>query len=89
MAETTAMGHTARLSLEPEQLPIINAAPSPSENDLAWAQRTVAELGEDGAHVSDGSDLPKLARAKKLLHLGTLFYLTPPPHPGAAERCSS
>ncbi|MGW4335223.1 hypothetical protein ACWEK5_20725 [Rhodococcus koreensis] len=57
--------------------------------DLAWAQRTVAELGEDGARVRDGSDPLKLARAMKLPHLGTLFDLTPPPHPGAAERCSA
>ena len=77
IAETMAMGHTARLSLEPEQLPVINSALSPTADDLACAQRTVTELGEDGAHVRDGSDLPKLARAKTLLHLGALFGPTP------------
>ncbi|GCE38112.1 Citrate lyase beta chain [Rhodococcus wratislaviensis] len=87
IAETMAMGHTGRLSLEPEQLPVINSALSPTANDLAWAQSIVTELGEDGAHIRDGSDLPKLARAKKLLYLGALLGLTTIPR--TAERSRS
>ncbi|RZK84943.1 MAG: CoA ester lyase [Rhodococcus sp. (in: high G+C Gram-positive bacteria)] len=92
MAETAAMGHTGPLCLQPEQVPVINAELSPSQQDLGWAERTVTELGHDGAHIRDGSDLPTLARAKKLLHLGGLFGLTPTPdacdHRGPAEKGS-
>ncbi|MFD9663592.1 HpcH/HpaI aldolase/citrate lyase family protein [Rhodococcus sp. NPDC059968] len=40
LAETAAMGHTGRLCLRPEQVPVINAELSPSEQDLGWAERT-------------------------------------------------
>ncbi len=44
-----------------------------SRRDLA--QNVIDDLGEDGSRVRDGSDLPKLAKAKKIHKLATLFHI--------------
>lgn len=66
-AVTADMGMTGKLCLHTEQATAINAQLSPGIADLRWARETVDRLGEDGSRVTDGSDLPQLARAKLLL----------------------
>jgi citrate lyase subunit beta/citryl-CoA lyase len=66
-----ALGFGAKLCIHPKQVPIVNAAFSPSADELAWAQRVVdAAAAADGAAVAvDGRmvDAPVLARARRLL----------------------
>lgn len=78
VAVTSDMGMTGKLCLQGDQAPVINAQLSPGVADLRWAQATVDRLGEDGSRVTDGSDLPQLARAKLLLEHAKDFGLTLP-----------
>jgi citrate lyase subunit beta/citryl-CoA lyase len=65
-------GFTGRLAIHPDQVPIINAAFTPSEAELAFAQRVVdAFASGSGAVPLDGKmlDIPHLNAAKRLLAL--------------------
>ncbi|OLT32894.1 citrate lyase subunit beta [Rhodococcus sp. CUA-806] len=64
-ALTVSMGMTGKLCMHAEQAPIVNRELAPTPNDVTWAHEVVEELGADGAHVKDGSDLPRLAKALK------------------------
>ncbi|BCN78859.1 HpcH/HpaI aldolase/citrate lyase family protein [Prescottella equi] len=72
---TVSLGLTGKLCLHPDQAPAVNRALSPDAHDIAWAREVMAELGTDGERVRDGSDLPRLAKAKKLTHLAGEFGL--------------
>lgn len=63
-------GFSGMLALHPDQVPVINAAFSPSEAELAWAERVVAALaGGGGVADIDGQmiDLPHLKQAQAIL----------------------
>jgi len=66
-----SLGFGAKLCIHPRQVPIVNAAFSPSEAELTWARRVVdAASAAGGAAVAvDGRmvDAPVLARARRLL----------------------
>jgi citrate lyase subunit beta/citryl-CoA lyase len=66
-----SLGFGGKLCIHPKQVAIVNSAFSPSEGELAWAQRVVAAAAAaDGAAVAvDGKmiDAPVLARARRLL----------------------
>src|SRR5690606_30819671 len=70
---TRSMGMTGKLCMTPERAPYANAALSPSPDDVTWAHEVIDRLGEDGRGVQDGSDLPKLAKAKKITTLARAF----------------
>ncbi|WP_068160586.1 HpcH/HpaI aldolase/citrate lyase family protein [Rhodococcus phenolicus] len=70
---TRSMGMTGKLCMTPERAPYANAALSPSTEDVIWAHDVIDRLGEDGSGVRDGSDLPKLAKAKKITTLARAF----------------
>lgn len=72
---TVSLGLTGKLCLHPDQAPAVNRALSPHPHDIAWARDVIAELGDDGEHVRDGSDLPRLAKAKKVTRLAREFGL--------------
>lgn len=55
--------------MRPENTSAANRAFGPSSEDVAWASEVVDELGVNGERVHDGSDLPKLARARKIKRL--------------------
>ncbi|WP_374619963.1 hypothetical protein [Devosia sp.] len=62
------------LAIHPRQVPIINAAFTPSAAELAWAHRVVdafAASPDRGALGIDGQmlDRPHLTRARRLLDL--------------------
>lgn len=67
-----SLGFFGKSAIHPRQLPILHAAFSPSERDLAWAREVVtAFAAADGAAVAlpDGEfvDLPVAQRAERLL----------------------
>ncbi len=66
-----SLGFGAKLCIHPQQIAIVNAAFSPSSEQLAWARRIVeAASAAGGAAVAvDGKmvDAPVLARARQLL----------------------
>jgi citrate lyase subunit beta/citryl-CoA lyase len=72
---TRSMGMTGKLCMTPDRAQFPNAALSPSTDDIGWAHTVIDRLGEDGHGVQDGSDLPKLARAKKIKELARVFRL--------------
>lgn len=72
---TVEMGMTGKLALHPGQAPVLNTHLSPGADEIAWAEALVERLGEDGSGITNGSDLPRLARAKKLLEHARDFGL--------------
>ncbi|MGB2948001.1 CoA ester lyase [Rhodococcus sp. BGS-1C] len=72
-ALTVSMGMTGKLCMHAEQAPIVNRELAPTPNDVTWAHEVVEELGADGAHVKDGSDLPRLAKALKIRAAADVF----------------
>jgi citrate lyase subunit beta/citryl-CoA lyase len=62
------LGFGARLCIHPRQLEPTNAAMSPSAEELAWAERVVAQ-GQLGVGVVDGAmvDPPVVERARRIL----------------------
>jgi len=74
-AITLSLGMAGKLCMTTAQTAPVNAGLSPSVADAIWAQNVIDDLGEDGSRVRDGSDLPKLAKAKKIHKLATLFHI--------------
>ncbi|MBJ8343278.1 CoA ester lyase [Antrihabitans sp. YC2-6] len=72
-ALAASMGMTGRLCMHPEQALAVNQGLSPSADDVVWARDVITELGENGEHVRDGSDKPRLAKAIKIRTLATAF----------------
>jgi citrate lyase subunit beta/citryl-CoA lyase len=66
-----SLGFGGKLCIHPKQVAIVNAAFSPTAEQIAWARRVVdAAAGAAGAAVAvDGKmvDAPVLARARRLL----------------------
>ncbi len=77
LAEATAVtaefGMTGKLCLAPEQCAAVNEGLSPSQEELAWAHEFLADFEADGGEIRNGSDLPRKARAEKILGLATAF----------------
>ncbi|MEV0946287.1 CoA ester lyase [Rhodococcus sp. NPDC049939] len=76
-ALSLSMGMTGKLCMSIEQTAPVNDALSPSPAETKWAREVIAALGEDGSGVRDGSDVPKLAKAKKINALARIFDITP------------
>ncbi|WP_309084933.1 CoA ester lyase [Chelativorans sp.] len=71
-AEAERDGFTAKMAIHPAQVPIINAAFTPSEEAIDHARRVVAAFGETGGSgvaSVDGEmvDRPHLVRAERIL----------------------
>lgn len=73
LSTARTMGLTGKLCLRATQCPDINRAFSPAEDDIAWATNVIAVLGINGEHVRDGSDLPRLARTRRIRALADVF----------------
>ncbi len=69
--DARALGFGGKLCIHPKQVAIVNAAFSPTGEQIAWARRVVdAAAAAAGAAVAvDGKmvDAPVLARARRLL----------------------
>lgn len=59
-----SLGMTGRLCLREEQVAVVNTALSPSGEELAWALDVLDTLERCG--IRDGSDLPRIARARAI-----------------------
>lgn len=65
-------GFTAKAAIHPDQVPVINAAFTPSADDVAWAQRVIAAFDaapQSGAISLDGKmlDRPHYRSAQRVL----------------------
>lgn len=77
LAEATAVtaefGMTGKLCLTPEQCGAINEGLSPSQDEITWAHEFLDDFEADGGVIRNGSDLPRQARATKILTLAEAF----------------
>jgi citrate lyase subunit beta / citryl-CoA lyase len=68
-----SLGLTGKLCLDTDQLPVINEVISPTSTDVAWAQDFLDDFDVRGKVIRDGSDLPRVGRAEKIMRLATAF----------------
>ena len=73
-AWTMKMGMTGKLVLSEAQVPYVNEGLAPSEEDRAWAREMLKEA-EHADGITDGSYLPRMARAKKIASLADSYGL--------------
>ncbi|MGY2084076.1 HpcH/HpaI aldolase/citrate lyase family protein [Blastococcus sp. SYSU DS0539] len=76
-AVTVSLGLTGKLCLDMDQLPVINEVISPAPSDVAWARDFLADFDARGQVIRDGSDLPRLGRARKIERLAGIFGVEP------------
>ncbi|MCZ2402141.1 CoA ester lyase [Paenarthrobacter sp. Z7-10] len=76
-AITVSMGMTGKLCLAIDQTTIINEVISPTPSDVAWATDFMADFDARGGVIRDGSDLPRLGRAQKIMKLAVAFGVQP------------
>jgi citrate lyase subunit beta/citryl-CoA lyase len=69
-------GMTGKICLTPEQCAPVNEGLSPSQDDINWAREFFAEFDRDGGEIRNGSDLPRIARATKILDLARSYGIT-------------
>jgi citrate lyase subunit beta/citryl-CoA lyase len=72
-AVSTEFGMTGKICLAPDQCAVVNEGLSPSQDEIAWAKEFFAEFERDGGEVRNGSDLPRIARATKILELARSY----------------
>ena len=77
LSEATAVsaefGMTGKICLTPDQCGTVNEGLSPSQDEITWAQEFLAEFERDGGEIRNGSDVPRLARAEKILELARAY----------------
>ena len=73
-AWTMKMGMTGKLVLSEAQVPYVNDGLAPSEEDREWAREMLKEA-EHADGITDGSYLPRMARAKKIASLADSYGL--------------
>ena len=66
-AVSAEFGMTGKICLSPDQCSVVNEGLSPSHDEIAWANEFFAEFERDGGEIRNGSDLPRIARANKIL----------------------
>ncbi|MFE6734795.1 HpcH/HpaI aldolase/citrate lyase family protein [Microbacterium sp. NPDC057650] len=76
-AITVSMGMTGKLCLQTDQTPVVNEVISPTRTDVEWAYEFLEDFDARGRIVRDGSDLPRLGRARKIMQLAEAFGVTP------------
>jgi citrate lyase subunit beta/citryl-CoA lyase len=74
---TVSMGMTGKLCLSADQTPVVNEVISPTRTDVEWAHEFLADFDARGRIVRDGSDLPRLGRARKIMQLAEAFGVLP------------
>ena len=76
-AITVSMGMTGKLCLQADQTPVVNEVISPTRTDVEWAYEFLEDFEARGCIVRDGSDLPRLGRARKIMQLAEAFGVLP------------
>ncbi len=81
LSEATAVsaefGMTGKICLTPDQCAAVNDGLSPSQDEISWAREFFAEFEADGGEIRNGSDLPRIARATKILDLARAYNIVP------------
>lgn len=77
-ATSVIMGMTGKLCLSIDQTPVVNEVISPTPTDVAWANEFLNDFTARGCVIRDGSDLPRLGRARKIAELARAFNVMPP-----------
>ena len=81
LSEATAVsaefGMTGKICLTPDQCPTVNEGLSPSAEEIGWAKEFFVEYDRDGGEIRNGSDLPRIARANKILDLARAYGIEP------------
>jgi citrate lyase subunit beta/citryl-CoA lyase len=81
LSEATAVsaefGMTGKICLTPDQCPTVNEGLSPSVEEITWAKEFFVEYERDGGEIRNGSDLPRIARANKILDLARAYGIEP------------
>lgn len=72
-AVSTEFGMTGKICLTPDQCPTVNEGLSPSQEEISWAKEFFVEFERDGGEIRNGSDLPRIARANKILDLARAY----------------
>ncbi|WP_197376274.1 HpcH/HpaI aldolase/citrate lyase family protein [Mycolicibacterium baixiangningiae] len=72
-AVSTEFGMTGKICLSPDQCSVVNEGLSPSQDEISWAKEFFAEFERDGGEIRNGSDLPRIARANKILDLARAY----------------
>jgi citrate lyase subunit beta/citryl-CoA lyase len=72
-AVSAEFGMTGKICLTPDQCSVVNEGLSPSQDEISWATEFFAEFDRDGGEIRNGSDLPRIARAKKTLDLARAY----------------
>ncbi|MBE1550653.1 citrate lyase subunit beta/citryl-CoA lyase [Mycobacterium sp. OAS707] len=72
-AVSVEFGMTGKICLNPDQCAVVNEGLSPSQEEIAWAKEFFAEFERDGGEIRNGSDLPRIARATKILELARSY----------------
>ncbi|MET0897853.1 MAG: CoA ester lyase [Mycobacterium sp.] len=72
-AVSTEFGMTGKICLTPDQCGTVNEGLSPSNDEISWAKEFFAEFERDGGEIRNGSDLPRIARANKILDLARAY----------------
>lgn len=75
-AVSAEFGMTGKICLMPDQCPTVNEGLSPSQEEITWAQEFFAEYERDGGEIRNGSDLPRIARATKILNLARSYGIS-------------
>ncbi|SON62711.1 L-malyl-CoA/beta-methylmalyl-CoA lyase [Mycobacterium simulans] len=72
-AVSVEFGMTGKICLSPDQCAVVNEGLSPSADEIGWAKEFFAEFERDGGEIRNGSDLPRIARATKILNLARSY----------------
>jgi len=72
-AVSVEFGMTGKICLTPDQCAVVNEGLSPSQDQIGWAKEFFAEFERDGGKIRNGSDLPRIARATKILELARAY----------------
>ena len=72
-AVSVEFGMTGKICLSPDQCSVVNGGLSPSQDEISWAKEFFAEFERDGGEIRNGSDLPRIARATKILELARSY----------------
>jgi citrate lyase subunit beta/citryl-CoA lyase len=72
-AVSVEFGMTGKICLTPDQCGAVNEGLSPSQDEITWAREFFVEYERDGGEIRNGSDLPRIARANKILDLARAY----------------
>ena len=71
------LGMTGKLCLDIDQLTVINEIICPTVADVTWAHDFITDFEARDRVIRDGSDLPRLGRAEKIMKLANAFEILP------------